>query len=44
MLTPDSTGAMKIISKHEQISSTPSREKPSKGNERRNRRERIYDA
>ena len=41
MLAPDSTGAMKITSKHEQISSTPSREKSGKNNEPRDRRDKI---
>ena len=44
MLAHDSTGAMKITSKHEQISSTPSREKSGKNNEPRDRRDKMYDS
>jgi len=42
VLAADSSGAMKIISHHEQLNA--SRGKSGKSNERRDRRERIYDA
>jgi hypothetical protein len=42
MLAADSSGAMKIISQHEQTSKKPSREKSTESNERRDRREKIY--
>jgi hypothetical protein len=42
MLAADSSGAMKIISQHEQTSKKASREKSTESNERPGPREKIY--
>jgi hypothetical protein len=43
MLAPDSTGAMKIISERQETRKDGSREKSGKSNQRRDRREKVYD-